>query len=853
MDGLHPLHHAAIELTMHGCTVIPVRADGSKAPALRGWQNRGPATPTDLHTWFGGDHPQYGALGIVCGPASGGLELTEIEGAHIDALTLLDETARADDEPLWELLNTGWVERSPSGGIHWIYRVQGEDTVAGNTKLANAADRTVIAETRGTGGQFVAAPTPGTAHTTGRPWERLTGGPATIPTLTAQQRDQFHAWCRTLDQTPAPTPQPVRPAAPTLHTDGTSPGDAFEAEPWEAILEPHGWTKAGTRGTETLWVRPGKTPDQGISATTGYADDRDRLFVFSTSTDFQPETPYTKLGAFAVLNAGGDHHKAAQMLRNGQHTPDGRRYGTEPSIPADQLQARQDAWIRAQQPAPAVQEQGTGTHGAPTPAHHVPHQKTTGTHLATVTPIRDDVAHPHTITLRSDDGNAATLAHRYGDRLRYCPDRGRWLHWNGHTWDWQPAGGGLAREYAKEIGRAMPDDQEWVNHKRRTLSAKGTTDLLTQAATDPRLTVRADQLDAHPWELNTPAGILNLRTGILGPSDPAKLHTRTTRWAPDFNADTTRWDAFLDQTFKDPDLIDYMHRLIGYSAVGVVREHVLPFAHGSGGNGKGVFLEALMKVLGDYATTSPNGFLMATSYAAHSTEIARLAGARMVLCSEVNEDDRFDEAKVKLLTGGDTLTARFMRQDDFTFTPTHQLWLMGNHKPGVTSGGRSFWRRLRLVPFEHEVPEHARIDGLQDLFADHEHGPALLAWIATGAAAYHQHGLTAPATVSAATAQYAQDVDTVGRFLAEDTELHPHNAARIEFATPAAKLRAAYESWCMHNGETPIRGRAFTSQLSRHGILTGADAPRDKHAKYYGGVTLLHEHTDPFDGDRGGW
>src|SRR5664279_3991961 len=101
------------------------------------------------------------------------------------------------------------------------------------------------------------------------------------------------------------------------------------------------------------------------------------------------------------------------------------------------------------------------------------------------------------------------------------------------------------------------------------------------------------------------------------------------------------------------------------------------------------------------------------TYSQHETEIARLAGARMVLCSEVNETDKFDEAKVKKLTGGDSLTARFMRQDHFTFTPSHHLWLLGNHKPTVTSGGRGFWRRCRLIPFLHEVPKDQEVDDLQ--------------------------------------------------------------------------------------------------------------------------------------------
>lgn len=379
--------------------------------------------------------------------------------------------------------------------------------------------------------------------------------------------------------------------------------------------------------------------------------------------------------------------------------------------------------------------------------------------------------------------------------------------------------------------------------------------MLTQAATDPRITVTIDQLDAHPWELNTPGGIIDLRTGQLSPPDPTKLHTQITSCTPDFDADQSFWLAFLHQTFPEGDeLIGYMQRLIGYSAVGEVREHLLPFAYGGGGNGKGAMLEAIAAVLGDYATTSPNGFLMATNYAQHSTEIARLAGKRMVLCSEVNESDRFDEAKVKQLAGGDTLTARFMRQDDFTFKPSHQLWLLGNYQPAVESGGHSFWRRLRLIPFLHTVPDDKKIEDLQGILA-RDHGPALLAWIAQGAAAYAAGGLQEPAGVKAATQDYAHSVDTVGRFIEEECTLHPGSAA-AHLATDVSAIRAAYERWCLDNGETALRGRAFQSQIARHGVLTGPNAPRGTGGtRRYGGITLLSAQTeqDGHDGDRGGW
>lgn len=327
-------------------------------------------------------------------------------------------------------------------------------------------------------------------------------------------------------------------------------------------------------------------------------------------------------------------------------------------------------------------------------------------------------------------------------------------------------------------------------------------------------------------------------------SDPSRLHTRSTSCTPDPDADKSMWLRFLNTTFGgDADLIGYLQRLVGYSAVGLVGAHVLPYCHGSGGNGKGVYLETCVKVLGGYATTAPAGFLMAKTHASHETEIARLAGARMVLCSEVNDDDRFDEARVKLLTGGDTLTARFMQQDHFTFTPTHQLWAMGNHQPHVRAGGRSFWRRLRLIPFAHEVPASEIIDDLQGILAG-EHGPAVLAWIIEGAVAYHREGLKEPDAVKAATGEYAHDQDTVARFVDEMCHIGGGDQVTIKMA----KVRSAYEAWCHESGDEPVTAKAFGIALRRHGV----GVTRTKTAKMYVGLTLLSDEEESVTSE-GGW
>lgn len=820
---------AALDLAAHGCSVIPIRPDGTKSPAVA-WKTyqQTPADEATLHAWFDGD--TYEGLGVVTGAVSGNLELLEIEGRAVDLLPALSELLNNSGlGDLWQRICAGWLVQSPSGGLHFCYRVDGP--VAGNTKLArrpnpdnpNLVD--VLIETRGEAGQFVTAPSAGRTHPSGQPWRIVAGGPATCPTITVDERDALHIAASTFDTMPVPDEQPRQPATSyDGTTPGTRPGDDYNTRAsWDDILAPHGWRRVKKIGTGWGWVRPGKEPRDGISATTGTAADGvDRLYVFSTSTEFNTETPYSKFAAYALLEHGGDYAAAARALAAGG-------YGTEASRPVD-LHA-----LVGSQPAPSYDDQPAGPQGG-----------TVG-NLATVTPLHQPRA-GRTLA-HTDDANALNLIDRHGDTLRHCSDRGRWYAWDGHVWAECARTAGPAREYAKDIARGLPEnDKKDIDHKKRSLSAIGVSATLTQAASDPRVSVTYNQLDAHPWELNTPGGIVDLRTGQLGPSDPAKLHTRTTSCTPDFDADRSMWLRFLDTTFGgDQQLIDYLQRLVGYSAVGVVGAHVLPYCHGSGGNGKGVFLETAVKVLGGYATTAPAGFLMAKTHAAHETEIARLAGARMVLCSEVNDDDRFDEARVKLLTGGDTLTARFMQQDHFTFTPTHQLWAMGNHQPHVRAGGRSFWRRLRLIPFAHEVPAEDVIDGLQDILAG-THGPAVLAWIVEGAVAYHRDGLQEPEAVKAATGEYAHDQDTVARFLDEMC----HLGGGEHVTTKVGIVRGAYESWCHETGDEPVSAKAFGLALRRHGI----ESKRTKTARMYVGMALVNadENASPDDDERGqGW
>lgn len=892
LDTIHELHQA-------GIVVVPVRTDGSKRPALNNWKQYQTTPPGwDVVTeWFDVPESLQSGVGILTGAISGNLEMVEIEGRALERLPDIRAYAEAVGlEGLWKKATTGWVEQSPSGGLHWFYYTEGP--VKGNTKLArrpatpeeleeNPDEKIkVLSETRGEGGFVVTAPSDGRSHDkTDNPWVRLLGGPASAPTLSDKEVADVHRMFSIIDAMPAPAPAAPKgktafsaTTSSSLGTfDGIAPGDDFEVKtPWADILD--GWTLIYTAGDGTsYWRRPGKTVGQA-SATTGRADDRDRLYVFSTSTDFPTEEPITKFHAYAILHHGGDDSRAATSLRS-------KGFGEQPGI---QAPPRKDSpeWQPPQTPAastptslPNPSESSTSQRHEPAALALAPETSgttpfttglptessapaaagtesvgTTEGNLATVHQIDERRTENHRSLAYSDDGNALRLIDQYINRIRYNPERKRWLVWNGIRWEWQPAGGGDACELAKDVSRSLPEgNAEDRKHKRYSLQAIGIQNMLRQAQTDARITVNTEDLDAHPWELNTPGGILDLRTGMLGPSDPTKLHTRLTLCAPDPDADPSVFLRFLAETFPgNPELIEYVQRLLGYSAVGEVLAHILPFAYGGGGNGKGVLFETVSTVLGDYADSTPEGFLMKQQFQNHSTEIAKLSGARFVICAEVNEGDKFDEAKVKSLTGGDRLSARFMRADEFTFKPTHHLWAQGNYQPKVESGGASFWRRLRLIPFLHSVPEDQIIVGLEHILS-HENGPAVLHWIAQGAAKYHQGGLQEPDIVTRATREYAMSVDTVARFL-DDEAIVGDIAASQSLNTSTRLVTERYNAWCVANGERALDGRAFANQLGKHGVLVGNDAPRSSSGRMYGNIGLVNHRPESAEGeDRPGW
>ncbi|THA31764.1 bifunctional DNA primase/polymerase [Streptomyces sp. A1277] len=334
---------AAREYHDAGLCVLPIKADGTKKPAVS-WLGYKVArsTPEEHDGWFSGAKPR--GIAVVYGAVSGGVELIEFEGTAIAEGLLEDVTEIMNASGLgeeWQAILTGWASESPSGGRHYRVRVDG-GTIRGNTKLASRLARPeeytpvdqqrlaekpnsriirVQIETRGEGGYGLVEPSGGTVHATGRPYLRLAGGPATIPTVSADVLDAIHEVCRMVDALPVPEAPKTAPRTQPLPDGRLRPGDDYEARAdWAEIL--HGiFRPVITRGNTTYW---GWADGQGgIKATTGRGD-ADRLYVFTTSSEFTAETPYSKFGAYSLLEHGGNHKAAAAELRR-------RGFGSEPA------------------------------------------------------------------------------------------------------------------------------------------------------------------------------------------------------------------------------------------------------------------------------------------------------------------------------------------------------------------------------------------------------------------------------------------------------------------------------------------------------------------------------------------
>ena len=430
----------------------------------------------------------------------------------------------------------------------------------------------------------------------------------------------------------------------------------------------------------------------------------------------------------------------------------------------------------------------------------------------------------------TEDELALEFTRRHAAELRYVALWGGWLHWDGQRWQREQTARvfDLARNVCRAAGEGLAD----AKLRARIMSASTRAAVENMARSDRRHAATVGQWDSHQALLGTPEGTVDLRTGALRPPTPSNYITKVTAVAP-APAGTAApiWQAFLERIFRhDLELIPFVHRALGYSLLGEIKDHVLLFCWGPGGNGKGVLLNTVSRILGDYAAVAPGDLLLVTQSERHPCDVAMLRGSRFVTAQELAAGRAWDEPKLKGLTGGDPITARFMRQDFFTYEPQFTLWVAGNHKPSFRGVDEAIRRRVLLLPFTQVISAAERDPDLSEKLK--AEWPAILRLMIDGCLAYQREGLNPPASALAATKSYLDGEDTLGQWLEERCVVQP----RIDW-TSLKTLYADWSAWSLERGQRPGTARSLSKALDERGI----EREHRKTGQGFCGVGLLEQ------------
>ena len=352
----------------------------------------------------------------------------------------------------------------------------------------------------------------------------------------------------------------------------------------------------------------------------------------------------------------------------------------------------------------------------------------------------------------SDDG----LAHRFCEfnpGFRWVDKWNRWYWWSGKVWECDETLllDNAVREFLRDVSIIPGDERKAI----RLTSARTNAAVQGMCRSDERFAAKHDQFDTDPEKLNTPDGVIDLRTGRVSDHDPANHMMKITKAGP--AGERPRWLQFLNEvTDGDQELIDYLRRVAGYCLTGTTKERVLFFLYGTGSNGKTTFVETLTGLMGEYAKVASMDTFTVQRGSQHTTELAMLHGARLVVAEETQAGRRWNETRIKALTGGNPITARFMYQDNFTFRPNFKLLIAGNHKPRLSNVDAAMRRRLHLIPFTVSIQA---VDPDLPIVLQNEWA-GICAWAVHGCLDYLDGGLRKPAVVRDATDDYFETQDT---------------------------------------------------------------------------------------------
>ncbi len=447
----------------------------------------------------------------------------------------------------------------------------------------------------------------------------------------------------------------------------------------------------------------------------------------------------------------------------------------------------------------------------------------------------------------TDTGNAERLIAQEGKNIRYCYPWAKWLVWTGRIWQvdaeaqvLQLAKRTVGRMYSEAAKLDGDKRSELADHALRSESAHRRRAMVFLAQSEPGVACDHTAFDTDPWLLNCRNGTLDLRNGNLRHHHCEDYITRLAPVEFDAAARCPKWIKFLDGVFDgNRQLVQFVQRAAGYSLTGDVSEDSLFFLHGTGANGKTTLFLTLQELLGPYAIEVSPGLLLTHRYETHPTGLADLFAIRLAVSVEVGEGRRFDEERLKQITGGDRIRARRMREDFGEFPATHKIWLAANEKPKVTGQDYAIWRRIKLIPFNVKFTDPGERGPDKDLslrktlFRDER--PGILTWALEGCLSWQADGLAAPAEVQNATAQYKTEEDVVQQFIEAECVVSP------EAKENPTDLFKAYERWRKETGAVKLSSTTFGRRLTDKGFESGTARESGPSKRWRTGITLAHQ------------
>lgn len=414
--------------------------------------------------------------------------------------------------------------------------------------------------------------------------------------------------------------------------------------------------------------------------------------------------------------------------------------------------------------------------------------------------------------------NAEEVVRLFGADIHFNADTGRFIDFDGRCWCDDETG--YVARCAKTVAKAsmqrlhgLLDAKSEIKFRSRVESAAGINGVIALLKTEPGITVGATQLDAADYLLPCDNGVLDLsgRDARLRPHRREDLLTRCLATPYHPAADAPTWEAFLQRAMNgNTEMIAYLQRIFGLCLTGAANVHELFILYGSGANGKSVFCDTMLGLLGKFGGVAPESLLIARNgQTEHPTEIASLKGKRAVIASETESGATLRLQLVKRLTGDSTLTGRYMRQDYFEFLRTHKMLLVTNNRPRLTEDTDAVWRRLRIIPFTVVIPPKARDPNLIDKLKSEY--PGILAWAVRGCLDWQRHGMQPPAEVLIATDDYRAESDDLADFFADKCVVGSDS-----FRVPRSELFTAYTTWAKASNERrPLERGAFYEAVRR--------------------------------------